>query len=165
MNERGILETALDRALSGKGAHVEVVNAFEGLDWKLAGVRPAGAEHSIFQLLNHILFWQEWVVKWLDGDDPLIPEHASGSWPGEAAPSSSEDWERAILRHQRLVEALENRSREPDLFRKRISAGAEKSRLEMLVTIASHDSYHVGQAVLLRQMLGAWPPPSGGLTW
>lgn len=165
MYERKILESAVDRALSGKGAHVEMVKAFEGLDWKLTGNRPPGVEHSIFQLLNHIIYWQEWVVKWLDGEDPPIPEHASLSWPGEAAPTNGDDWENTILRFQRALEDLATRSRESDLFQKRISAGAEKSRLEMLHTIASHDSYHVGQVVLLRQMLGAWPPPSGGLTW
>jgi uncharacterized damage-inducible protein DinB len=37
--------------------------------------------------------------------------------------------------------------------------------LEMLHLIGSHTSYHVGQVALLRQMLGAWPPPSGGVTW
>ena len=35
----------------------------------------------------------------------------------------------------------------------------------MLHTIASHNSYHLGQIVLVRQLLGAWPPPGGGLTW
>ena len=40
-----------------------------------------------------------------------------------------------------------------------------KTPLEMLQTIASHNSYHVGQVVVLRQRLCAWPPPSGGLTW
>ncbi|HEY7818849.1 MAG TPA: DinB family protein, partial [Vicinamibacteria bacterium] len=70
-----------------------------------------------------------------------------------------------MRRFQRGLEDLRRRSRESELFQKRISAGAEKSRLEMLHTIASHGSYHVGQVVLLRQMLGAWPPPSGGLTW
>ena len=28
-----------------------------------------------------------------------------------------------------------------------------------------HNSYHVGQVVLLRQALGAWPPPSGTDSW
>jgi uncharacterized damage-inducible protein DinB len=165
MNEREILESALDHSLSGKGAHVEIARAFDGLDWKLAGARPPGVEHSIFQLLNHIIYWQEWVVKWLDGADPPIPEHASESWPGDAAPESGSDWEETVRRFQQGLEDLGKRSRESDLFRKRISAGAEKSRLEMFHTIASHGSYHVGQIVLLRQMLGAWPPPSGGLTW
>jgi hypothetical protein len=35
----------------------------------------------------------------------------------------------------------------------------------MLQAIASHNSYHAGQVVALRQILAAWPPPSGGLTW
>jgi hypothetical protein len=35
----------------------------------------------------------------------------------------------------------------------------------MLQTIGAHNSYHLGQVVQLRQMLGAWPPASGGLTW
>jgi uncharacterized damage-inducible protein DinB len=31
--------------------------------------------------------------------------------------------------------------------------------------MAAHNSHHLGQVVLLRQMLGAWPPPSGSYTW
>jgi uncharacterized damage-inducible protein DinB len=42
---------------------------------------------------------------------------------------------------------------------------AKSSPLQMLHAIAAHNSYHLGQVVVLRQMLGAWPPPSGGLTW
>lgn len=50
---------------------------------------------------------------------------------------------------------------EADLLAKR----GTKAPLEMLQTIASHNSYHLGQVVILRQRLCAWPPPSGGLTW
>jgi uncharacterized damage-inducible protein DinB len=28
-----------------------------------------------------------------------------------------------------------------------------------------HNSYHLGQVAVLRQALGAWPPPSGRDTW
>jgi len=31
--------------------------------------------------------------------------------------------------------------------------------------MAAHNSHHLGQVVLLRLMLGAWPPPSGSYTW
>lgn len=31
--------------------------------------------------------------------------------------------------------------------------------------IATYNSHHAGQVVLLRQLLGKWPPRSGGLTW
>jgi uncharacterized damage-inducible protein DinB len=156
-----ILKKSLGRALSGEGAHAESRNVFEGLDWKLAGERPAGAPHSLFQLLNHLIYWQDWVVKWLDGKPPALPKHASRSWPGGVGPANQEEWERAVRRFGEGLEALARGARGSDLLTKR----GQKSRLEMLQTIASHNSYHVGQAVLLREMLGSWPPPSGGLTW
>jgi len=164
-SDRRALEKIVSHALSGKGAHVEAHSAFEGLDWKLAGICPGGVQHSIFQLLNHMLYWQEWVMKWLDGEEPPIPEHASGSWPGSVSPSNEEEWERVVGRLGTVLDELSARSREGDLFSMRLSAGTEESRLGMLHTIGSHNSYHLGQVVLLRQMLGAWPPPSGWLTW
>jgi uncharacterized damage-inducible protein DinB len=156
-----ILATAVVQALSGKGAHVESRGVFEGLDWKLSGIRPAGTPHTLFQLLNHLVYWQNWVVKWLEGNAPLVPKHASGSWPGSAEPASRKEWADAVRAFSQGLDALDRGSRTADLLAKR----GRKCRLEMLQTIASHNSYHLGQAALLRQMLGAWPPPTGGLTW
>jgi uncharacterized damage-inducible protein DinB len=156
-----VLKKLIVGALSGKGAHVEVRKAVEGLDWKIAGARPDGSPHSIFQLLNHIVFWQEWAVKWLDGEKPPIPKHASGSWPGGAAPADEKEWEQALRRLNKALDALARQAEGKGLLEKR----GGKSRMEMLQTIASHSSYHIGQSVSVRQLLGAWPPPSGGLTW
>jgi hypothetical protein len=36
---------------------------------------------------------------------------------------------------------------------------------EQIVGIATHNTYHLGRIVLLRQLFGSWPPPSGGDTW
>jgi len=65
---------------------------------------------------------------------------------------------------RRLEHALKVMTRaveKADLLAKR----GRKTPLEVLQTIASHNSYHLGQVVVLRQRLCAWPPPSGGLTW
>jgi uncharacterized damage-inducible protein DinB len=156
-----VLKKMIGGALSGKDAHVEVRKAVEGLDWKITGERPGGAPHSIFQLLNHVVFWQEWAVKWLDGEKPAIPKHAAGSWPGGEGPANAGEWEQTLQRLDRALDALTDRSATADLLEKR----GGKSRVEMLQTIASHTSYHIGQLVSVRQMLGAWPPPSGGVTW
>ena len=156
-----ILSSTIGNALSGKGAHVRTKNLFAGLSWKVAGTRPEGLPHSIFQLLNHMSYWQDWVVKWLDGADPPIPKHASGSWPGSPGPASSKEWQRAVRGFRNGLTKLDRQSREGDLLATR----GKHSRLGMLQAIASHNSYHVGQVVLLRQMLGTWPPPSGGVTW
>ena len=31
--------------------------------------------------------------------------------------------------------------------------------------VAQHNAYHLGQIVVLRQVLGIWPPPAGSYTW
>jgi uncharacterized damage-inducible protein DinB len=134
---------------------------FSGLDAKAAGARPGNLPHSLFQILNHIAYWQDWVVKWLDGERPRVPRHASGSWPGAMAPANAAEWQRSVRRFQTGLKELERRSRTADLP----ALLGKQTRLEMLHAIASHNSYHTGQAVALRQMLGKWPPPSGGLTW
>ncbi|MFQ5930562.1 MAG: DinB family protein [Acidobacteriota bacterium] len=156
-----VLEKAVCRTLCGKRGHVEARRALEGLDWKVAGARPDGVSHSIFQLLNHMIYWQEWVVKWDDGKKPRIPKHASGSWPGKKGPTSREGWEQTVRRFGEVLGELERRSQAGDLLSKR----GRRSRLEMFQAIASHNSYHLGQLVLVRRMLGQWPPPSGGMTW
>jgi uncharacterized damage-inducible protein DinB len=100
-------------------------------------------------------------VQWLTGKKPALPKHAGGSWPGENAPQDVEEWREALHQFEQSLQALIRASQEKDLLHKQ----GTKTRLEMLQTIASHNSYHLGQVVLMRQTLGAWPPPSGGLTW
>ena len=156
-----ILQRNIRHALSGKGAHVEVRAVFDGLHWKLARARPQGIAHSAFQLLGHMSYWQDWAVRWLDGGDPPLPTHASESWPADEGPSTPTDWKRAVARFRRGLAELERWAQDDRPFTK----FGTKTRLEMLHTIGSHNSYHAGQVALLRQMLDSWPPPSGGLTW
>jgi uncharacterized damage-inducible protein DinB len=148
-------------AVSGRGAHAETRHVFSALDWKTAGVKPEGAPHSLFQLLNHMIFWQEWVLKWLEGKTPRLVKHASGSWRGAVAPPNRTRWEQAVRRFERGLDALDRHAREGDL----LSTRGKRSPAEMLQTIGAHNSYHAGQAVALRRMLAKWPPPKGALTW
>lgn len=160
-NSRKTLEKTIANALSGKGSHVATKDLFAGLDREAAGARPEGAPHSIYQLLNHMSYWQDWVVKWLDGGNPPIPKHAAGGWPGTPAPASQKEWQRAVRTFRTGLAKLDRQSRQADL----LTVRGKHTRLGMLEAIASHNSYHAGQVVALRQILGAWPPPSGGLTW
>jgi hypothetical protein len=36
---------------------------------------------------------------------------------------------------------------------------------DQLESLGAHNAYHLGRIVLLRQLLGAWPPKSGGYSW
>lgn len=161
IHDRDAVGMSLDKALSGKDAHVEVDGLLDGLNWKLAGVRPHGVPHSVFQLVNHMTYWQEWVARWLDGKRPRPPKHAAGGWPGRAAPADRRQWLQSVRRFRTARAGLERRARQVDLLAWR----GKMANLEAIHLVASHTSYHAGQVALLRQVLAAWPPPSGGVTW
>ena len=161
INYSNVSHRAINRALSGEDAHVENASVLDGLQWKLAGKRLDDVPHSVFQLVNHMIYWQEWVAKWLDGKKPRAPKHAAGSWPGKVSPLSQKEWERTVRRFRNSIVELDRRSNQSDLLTKH----GKWTHLEMLHIIGSHTSYHVGQVALMRQLLGSWPPPSGGVTW
>ena len=62
-NDDKVLTNVVGRASSGEGAHAASQNVFDGLDWKVAAVRPPGVPHSIFQLLAHTSYWQNWALQ------------------------------------------------------------------------------------------------------
>lgn len=156
-----ILKKALSQTLSGKDAHVGPTCALEGMGWEHAGAQRDDMPHTIFQLLNHMIYWQDWTIRWFDGQNPSLPEHASLSWPGDVGPKNQKDWEQAVESFLYGLQELDRRCQEKDLLLKL----GKFSGLDMLSSIAVHNSYHLGQLVFARRMVGAWPPPSGGNTW
>jgi hypothetical protein len=107
--DRKILLKALAHGLSARIAHVYPATLFAGMDWKLAGARPEGATHSVFQLLHHMAFWQEWIVSWLEGKK--LPSR-SGNWCAAAGPADREEWGKAVKRFRNGLERLKRCARE-----------------------------------------------------
>ncbi len=148
-------------ALEGRSAHVAIPAVLDGLDWQLAGRIVPDAPYTIFQELNHMIYWLEYFLQWASGPKPVLPDGAKVGWPGPAAPASARDWDDAKGRFLEGFQAMQDRAREGELL-----APVEKGVLLLVVQAAAlHNSYHAGQIVLLRRMLGAWPPPGGGDTW
>lgn len=163
-NIQPIVKQAFYNALWGGNAHVNPAAAFEALDVFIAGKVVADSPFTIWQIINHLNFWQERFIGHLN-NEPLSPvEKAIDGWPGASAPSSENELAHEIeklLNYIKLVkkEYLEGAK---DLNQKRDNYN---SGYELLQAMASHLSYHLGQIVLLRRMQKAWPPPSGGDTW
>jgi uncharacterized damage-inducible protein DinB len=147
--------------------HVPPARALEGLTSVDAERRVDGANHSIAEIVAHMDFWQRWFCSRCEGTaEPMVTSAALG-WPEVAAGS----WKRL---EQQFVAGLERAaalgSDEGSLL-SRITPPIEFppianfTRRDALVHIAHHNGHHLGQVVLLRQLMGLWPPPSGGWTW
>jgi hypothetical protein len=140
--------------------------ALDGLAPELADRRVDGAPHTIAEIVAHLAFWQDWFAGRCDGTSGPMPGTAAIGWP----PPAPGQWDR--VRRQFLagvdciaaLGAVANPARrlDPPI---EFSPLAEYTVGEVLIHVGAHNAHHLGQVVLLRQMLGAWPPPAGAYTW
>ncbi len=141
-------------------------DALDGVTAALADRRVPGAPHTIAEIVAHLAFWQDWFACRCDATGGPMPRSAAAGWP---SPSPG-DWD-ALQR--RFLDGLDRlvalgaaidpaRRLDPPI---EFPPLAEITVGEVMVHVATHNAHHLGQIVLLRQMLGAWPPPSGSYTW
>ncbi|MCP4440584.1 MAG: DinB family protein [Aureispira sp.] len=141
--------------ISNKGAHANAFNALVGITPEIAGKQLEGYPNTIWQLIKHINYWQNFVVESLEGNGPKMPQKAQESWAFETAPANQDalDLEYAIFMDS--VAKAKQLAMELEGF----------EEWEHLRIMAAHISYHIGQIVLLRQVFGNWDSETLGLTW
>ena len=146
--------------LHGGAAHLDTAKVFDGLDWQQAGQKGGNFPHSIWEQLFHMNYWQTFMLDCLSGDMPIGDNFDAESWPPTTAPESEDEWESAIAYYLKGLKEAELEAGK-DLS-ERVMAGREETRADYLQTIMLHNSYHAGQVVFARKIMGAWPLPSGG---
>lgn len=152
--------------LNGGGAFLEPRVLLEGLTREMACAKPHGLPHSIADIVAHLCYWQEFFNSCLTAGYQGVPSHAAEGWP------EPEDWETtqarflAAIENGKRIVAASGRLNEPLLPAGERNPFLEKDSLGSGILHAGlHNAHHLGQIVMLRQLLGVWPPPAGSLTW
>ena len=161
----------LERILIGSSAAAPAAHIVEGISNELAHREIAGAPRTIYEEVWHIAFWLQITLEWNNGIETPYPEHASEGFP-TAADVEKESWSELC---QRFLESLNlaaatihDSAKLARVVRCPSAPGAPVRTMtvrEQLESLAVHNAYHFGRIVLMRQICGAWPPPSGGDSW
>ena len=151
-------EQFFQKALHGEGAHVNTAIIFDGMDWQQAGEKSGNFPHSIWELLFHMNYWQDFMLDLLKGQEPKSQNPDDESWPASTAPESEDEWNSAVAY---FLKGLEEAEREAGKeLAEQVLAGREETRADCLQTIILHNTYHAGQVVFARKIQGDWPPPT-----
>jgi len=144
--------------LKGGGAHVDFDAAVRGLPRELRGARVPGLPHTAWQLLEHLRIAQWDIVEFSRSARHVSPEFPKGYWPDAEAPNGETAWEESVRGFHRSLNAMVKlvESLRTDLLAK-IPWGDGQTILREALLVADHNAYHIGQLVLLRRALGAWP--------
>lgn len=156
---------------NGDSAHTPPSHIVEDLTEEQAHARVAGSPHSIYDEIWHAAYWQEVMLGRVHGRGTPSPEHNDMSFPDEGG-VRAEPWADLAGRFLRgAAESAAISGGDSDVLERLVlcpSPSDPTRRMtvrEQLESFAAHNAYHLGRVVLLRQLLGTWPPPSGGLTW
>lgn len=140
--------------------------ALEGLSAADAERRIPGANHSVAEVVAHMTFWLDWFIRRCDGEAVPMPAHAAEGWPEIARgswPAHRDEFFAALERAATLSERA--RRDDPIVPPMEFPALAHYHIRQAVVHMASHNAHHLGQVIVLRQLLGTWPPPAGSWTW
>lgn len=152
------LREHLVKLLRGGSAHADFDTAIAGLPAKLRGARTPGLPYTAWRLLEHMRIAQWDILEFSRNSKHESPKWPEGYWPAGDAPGSEAEWEKSVAAFRRDLDEMTALVEDPatDLFA-RIPHGTGQTILREALLVADHNSYHLGQFVLLRRLLGAWP--------
>jgi len=157
MSHDAALREHLIQLLTGSHAHADFNAAIKDMPSGLQGKRPKGADHSPWELLEHLRIAQWDILEFSRDARHQSPEWPSGYWPATAAPPDEHAWEKSVRAFRRDLKSLCDLVTDPatDLYAK-IPHGDGQTILREALLTADHNAYHMGQLILARRMLGVW---------
>jgi hypothetical protein len=143
--------------LAMKGAHADFESAVADFPVQLRGTKAAGSPYTCWQLLEHMRIAQWDILEFSRDPNHVSPEWPEGYWPKTEAPPNAAAWDRSIKQFRADLKAMRELIQDPktDLYA-RIPHGEGQTILREALLVADHNSYHLGQFILVRKLLGAW---------
>jgi hypothetical protein len=164
-------QRTLIELLYGEGAHANPITAVRGIPVQLAARKLEGYPYSIFQIVGHLNFWMDYELRRIKQEDPPYPGHAADSWPPDAPSANEAEWKQVVSRFAASIEDLSTLAQsDPESLNREVKPThavhnqQSSTVLAVLWQTAVHNSYHIGQIVLLRRLLNDWKAEAGD-TW
>jgi hypothetical protein len=145
------------RLLSWEDAHADFDAAVADVPPHMRGTVPPGLSHSLWQLVEHIRAAQADILDFCRNAHYEEKKWPDDYWPRAPEPPSDDAWDECLSRvrvdRAALQQLAGDRSIDPGA---RIPHGKGQTYLRELLLAADHTAYHVGQLVIVRQLLGIW---------
>lgn len=125
--------------------------AVQGLTAEQANWKDQTENHSIAQLVNHLIFWNQQYLAKFKGEKPTP---FNGDNKETFAVLDKTAWEASVKRMDEVLRAWEKAIGEAD--------DAKLAKwASTIANISTHNAYHTGQIIYIRKMKGNWDNAKG----
>ena len=137
-------------------AHVSFNEAIKSISFEDLGKKPDNLPYSIWQITEHIRITQKDILDFSANINYKELKWPDDYWTENASPESQHAWEKSIKTiNNDLDEFIELLKSSDDIF-KPLDHGTGQTLLREAMLIADHTSYHTGEIIVLRRLLGNW---------
>jgi hypothetical protein len=156
-NDRDLRKQLIE-LLQGGHAHATFDQSVKDFPVNLAGTRPPSLPHSAWELLEHMRITQNDILQFSRSPDYVSPEWPKGYWPSSQGPKDPGKWDESVLSFRSDRVAMEKMVLDVGRdLQAPFPWGEGQTLLREALLVADHTSYHLGQLLLVRRALGAWP--------
>ncbi len=143
--------------LQMKGAHADFEQTIAGIPAEVRGKKAKNIPYTLWGLLEHMRLAQWDILEFSRDAKHVSPDWPKGYWPKTDAPPSAAAWNKSVKQFREDLKAVLELVNDPatELFA-RIPHGTGQTILREALLVADHNSYHLGQMLVLRRALGAW---------
>jgi uncharacterized damage-inducible protein DinB len=152
MDPQKALREHILELLEGKSAHIDLESAIKDFPLDKINEHVGGSPHSAWQLLEHDCIAQWDILEFSRDAKHRSPDWPDGYWPKKDGTKS--DWKasvKQVLKDLKAMQALV-KDKKDDLYEP-FPWGEGQTLLREALLVAVHNSYHLGQLVLLKRML------------
>jgi uncharacterized damage-inducible protein DinB len=153
--------TSLEALLDPENAPYTPPSSILGdVNAKVAHEKIERSPHSIAEIVTHLNFGNRRLLQFARGENPPQLKCAADTWPSV----EPEDW--TVLRSAYLesLQQLRDLAKRPEILEQPVQPDSNRTVGYHITRILVHNAHHLGQVILLRQLMDAWPPKDGGGT-
>jgi hypothetical protein len=157
-DDHAALRDQLVQLLRQGNAHVDMLSALQDFPVALYGKRPAHAPHSGWEILEHMRIALRDLFDFSTNSKYVELKWPEEYWPASPAPPSEEAWHNSVRAIEEDLVAFEKLIKNPhsNLFAQIPWGKKDQTLMREVLLAADHNSYHTGELVFLRRILGAW---------
>jgi hypothetical protein len=154
MSDNKSLHQHIVNLLVNDESHLDARAVLEQFPREFHGRRPLGAPYSPWEVLEHMRIAQWDILEFTVDPKHVSPKWPDECWPGSVAPPVDSAWDKSVKQFLTDLDSVRQLMGNPktDLLA-RIPHGTGQTYLREAMLVADHNSYHLGQLVLLGKLL------------
>ncbi len=124
---------------------------------RINDIFPNG-QYSAWGLLEHIRLTQWDILDFIRNSGYKDRKWPNDYWPKKGKKATKKDWDNTIAQIKKDHNELRKIVKDPktDLYAKLLPQGTGQTTLREILVVSDHNSYHLGEFGIMRQVMGTW---------